>query len=120
MAEIFGVVASALSVAALFNNAVDCFEYIQLRHSFGTDYQTCQLKLDIARLRLSRWGEAVEINHGSRFTEANSSNNQVRIAKSTLEQLLNLFSGAYTESSKFKLAAKEEKLALFDTSTNTN
>ncbi|KAF4447805.1 hypothetical protein F53441_8709 [Fusarium austroafricanum] len=61
--------------SAPFNNAVDCFEYIQLRHSFGTDYQTCQLNLDITRLRLSCWGEAVEINYGSRFTEVNSSNN---------------------------------------------
>ncbi|EXL45109.1 hypothetical protein FOCG_13868 [Fusarium oxysporum f. sp. radicis-lycopersici 26381] len=120
MAEIFGVVAGALSVAALFNNAVDCFEYIQLGRNFGTDYQTCQIKLDIARLRLSRWGDAVQINDDSRFTEINPSNDQVRTAKNTLEKLLDLFGTAYTESSKFKLDAKKEELALFDPSTNTN
>ncbi|SCO78477.1 related to Heterokaryon incompatibility protein s [Fusarium oxysporum] len=120
MAEIFGVVASALSVAALFNNVVDCFEYIQLGRNFGEDYQTCQVKLDIARLRLSRWGDAVKINNDSRFTEVKPSNNQVRVAKNTLEQLLNLFRNAHTESSNFKLGAGEEELALFDPSTNTN
>ncbi|RKK81383.1 hypothetical protein BFJ68_g16008 [Fusarium oxysporum] len=120
MAEIFGVVASALSVAALFNNVVDCFEYIQLGRNFGADYQTCQVKLDIARLRLSRWGDAVKINNDSRFTEVKPSNNQVRVAKNTLEQLLNLFHNAHTESSNFKLGAGEEELALFDSSTNTN
>ncbi|KAH7118133.1 prion-inhibition and propagation, helo domain-containing protein [Dactylonectria estremocensis] len=120
MAEIFRVVAGALSVAALFNNVVDCFEYIQLGRNFGTDYQTCQVKLDIARLRLSRWEDAVKINNDSRFTEVNPSNDQVRTAKNTLEQLLNLFGNVYTESSKLKLAAREEELALFDPSTNTN
>jgi hypothetical protein len=33
MAEVFGIVAGSLSVAVLFNNAVDCFEYIQLGRS---------------------------------------------------------------------------------------
>ena len=70
MAEIFGTVASALSVAALFNNCVDCFEYIQLGRRFGQDYERPQLKVDIAKTRLSRWGEAVAIHRDSRFTTA--------------------------------------------------
>ena len=37
MAEPFGIVAGALGVAGLFNNCVECFEYIQLsRHSGAT------------------------------------------------------------------------------------
>uniref|UniRef100_A0A0D2YHA7 Prion-inhibition and propagation HeLo domain-containing protein n=1 Tax=Fusarium oxysporum (strain Fo5176) TaxID=660025 RepID=A0A0D2YHA7_FUSOF len=119
MAEIFGVVAGALSVAALFNNVVDCFEYIQLGRNFGTDYQTCQIKLDIARLRLSRWGDAVKINNDGKFTDVNSNDDQVRTAKNTLEQLFNLFGRAYTESSNFKFVAGEEGVALFYPNTNT-
>ncbi|KAI1763849.1 hypothetical protein GGR53DRAFT_466984 [Hypoxylon sp. FL1150] len=38
MAEVFGTVAGALSVAALFNNCVACFEYIQLSHHFREDF----------------------------------------------------------------------------------
>lgn len=54
MAEIFGTIAGALSVAALFNDCVECFEYIQLGRHFGRDYETYQLKLDIAMTRLAR------------------------------------------------------------------
>lgn len=39
MAEVFGIVSGALSVAALFKNCVDCFEYIQLGRNFGRDYR---------------------------------------------------------------------------------
>jgi hypothetical protein len=54
MAETFGTVAAVLSVAALFNNCVDCFEYVQLGRHFGQDYERCELKVDIAQTRLSR------------------------------------------------------------------
>ena len=46
-----------LALAGLFNNAVECFEFIQLGRNFGGDFQTSLLKLDDVRLRLSRWGE---------------------------------------------------------------
>jgi hypothetical protein len=120
MAEIFGVVAGALSVAALFNNVVDCFEYVQLGRNFATDYQTCQLRLDIARLRLSRWGAAVDINNDARFADVDPADGQVRTAKHTLEQILSLFGRAYNESSVFKLSARPDDLALFDPASNTN
>ncbi|OCK88685.1 uncharacterized protein K441DRAFT_646327 [Cenococcum geophilum 1.58] len=120
MAEAFGVVAGALSVASLFNNAVDCFEYIQLGRNFGTDYQTCQIRLDIARLRLSRWGPAVDIDHNPDFAVIDPSTDEARTAKRTLEQLLKLFRDAHTQSYDFKSGAREEDLAVFDPRTNTN
>lgn len=120
MAEIFGVVAGALSVAALFNNVVDCFEYIQLGRNFGADYQTCQLRLDIAWLRLSRWGAAVDINNNARFADIEPADKEARLAKRTLEQILNHFDRASGESSTFKLAARPDDLALFDPASNTD
>ena len=51
-----------IALAGLFNNAVDCFEYVQLGRRFGADFQTSLLKLDNARLRLSRWGQAVGLS----------------------------------------------------------
>lgn len=53
IAEVFGVMSGALSIAALFNNAVECFEDVQLGRHFAADFQSCQLRLDTARLRLS-------------------------------------------------------------------
>ncbi|KAJ4214073.1 hypothetical protein NW759_010599 [Fusarium solani] len=55
MTEIFGAVSGAISIAALFNDCVDCFEYIQLARHFGKDYSRCQLRLDVAKWRLDRW-----------------------------------------------------------------
>jgi len=57
-----GLTAGILGLAGLFNNAVDCFEYVQLGREFGRDYQTNLLKLDDARLRLSRWGQSMELS----------------------------------------------------------
>jgi hypothetical protein len=61
MAEPFGIVAGAVGIAATFKACVDCFEYIQLGRHFGRDYQTDLLSLNCARLRLTRWGQAVNI-----------------------------------------------------------
>jgi hypothetical protein len=52
--EPVGLTVGVIALAGLFNNAVDSFEYIQLRRNFGEDFQTSLLKLDNARLRLSR------------------------------------------------------------------
>jgi hypothetical protein len=60
--EVAGLAASMVALAGLFNNALDCFEYIQLGRSFGTDFQTSLLKLDNPRLRLSRWGQAIGLS----------------------------------------------------------
>ncbi|OCK96967.1 uncharacterized protein K441DRAFT_549827 [Cenococcum geophilum 1.58] len=57
-----GLTAGILGLAGLFNNAVDCFEYVQLGREFGRDYQTNLLKLDDARLRLSRWGQSMGLS----------------------------------------------------------
>ncbi|KAH6676742.1 prion-inhibition and propagation-domain-containing protein [Halenospora varia] len=63
MAEIFGIVAGAAGLASAFVPCIECFEFIQLGRNFGKDYQTCQLKLDVAALRLSRWGLAVGLGN---------------------------------------------------------
>ena len=46
-------------LAGAFTACVDCFEYIQLGRQFGHDYGKCLLKLDVAKLRISRWGVAM-------------------------------------------------------------
>lgn len=60
--EIAGLAVSIVSLATTFDSVINCFEYIHLGKKFGADFQGCVLKLDNARLRLSRWGEAVGLN----------------------------------------------------------
>lgn len=51
----------ANGIITSFATVLQCFEYIQIARNFEDDYEFYQLKLDIARLRLSRWGEAAGI-----------------------------------------------------------
>jgi hypothetical protein len=113
MAEIFGVVAGALSVAALFNNCVDCFGYIQLGRHFAEDYQRCQLKIDIAQTRLSRWGMAVAVNENSRFATASPADPSTRQIQSILEEIGLLFQSIQKTSMRYQLGKKSEALTLF-------
>lgn len=120
MAEILGTIASALSVAAFFNNCVDCFEYIQIARNFGRDYRVCQLRLDIARTRLGRWGEAVQINEAPRFSlppgegGEKHKDKDVQLARAILEEIVLLLETAAKSSRRYELRADEEQLALFD------
>lgn len=112
MAEVFGTVASALSVAALFNNCVDCFEYIQMGRRFGQDYERCQLKVDIAKTRLSAWGEAVAINREARFATAAPGDLRTQRVQSILEEIGMLFQSIQKKSKTYELGAEKEDLVL--------
>ncbi|RAL09428.1 uncharacterized protein BO97DRAFT_472465 [Aspergillus homomorphus CBS 101889] len=47
----------------LFKDAVQCFESIQMGSNLGQSIQTSLLKLDVVRLRLTRWGEWVGLSN---------------------------------------------------------
>jgi len=113
MAEIFGTITGALNVAALFNNCVECFEYIQLGRHFGRDYETCQLKLDIAMTRLSRWGQAVDINSDAHFATDSPDDKRVQLAQSILEQIVLLFQSSQKTSKRYEMTAEQQDLVLY-------
>ena len=60
MAEPFGIIAGAIGISSAFTGCVDCFEYIQLGRYFG-------LAISCARLRLTRYGESVNIYNDPRL-----------------------------------------------------
>ncbi|KAL1619773.1 hypothetical protein SLS54_006369 [Diplodia seriata] len=59
---VFFIMEFTSSAVELFRVAIDCFGVIQLARNFDQEFATCQLKLDILQLRLSRWGEVSGIN----------------------------------------------------------
>lgn len=100
MAEAFGVVAGTMGISGLFNNCVDCFGYIHLARTFDRDFRTAQLRLDFARLRLTRWGEAVGANQSSGPDLASP---QARgLAAQALWQIFVLFAESARVTGKFK------------------
>lgn len=113
MAETFGTVAAALSVAALFNNCVNCFEYVKLSRNFGHDYERCQLKIDIAQTRLSRWGKAVAIREDPRFSAESPGDAPTRQVLSILEEIGLLFQAAQKKSKRYEVASRSEDLVVW-------
>lgn len=104
--EAAGLAVGAVALAGLFNNTVDCFEYIQVGRSFGKNFQTSVLKLDVARLRLSRWGESIGLS--SDLDQIQSLDNtklaaeEVRQSQDLLGQIQDLFADAEGVSKKFE------------------
>jgi hypothetical protein len=114
MAEAFGVVMGALSVAGVFRSCVECFDHIQLGKSFGRDYTTCQLRIDAVRLRLSRWGAAVKVQDNPRFTATVADDDQeAKLAISYFEMIQHRTQGLQISSKRYQLASTSQNLDLF-------
>ncbi|XMA14942.1 hypothetical protein WAI453_007733 [Rhynchosporium graminicola] len=114
MAEIFGVAAGALSVASLFNNCVDCFDYIQLGRHFGTDFERCQLKLDILKTRLGRWGQATVLNDNPSFATNLPNEKAAQQVQAILEEIALLFRSTQQSCKRYKISAKPEDLVCLE------
>jgi hypothetical protein len=106
MAEPFGVIAGTIGISSAFTACVDCFEYIQFGRHFGRDIQTDLLAISCARLRLSRWGEAVNIYDDPKLGRPDATATEIRTAKGTLLQILALFADTEEISKKYELTAK--------------
>jgi hypothetical protein len=90
-------------LAGAFTACVDCFEYIQLGRQFGQDYGKCLLKLDTAKLRMSRWGAAMGLGPEPHLKpQMSASNEEIRLAQSLLKQILESFEDAERISERFK------------------
>jgi hypothetical protein len=81
MAEAAGLV---FAVLGAFNDAVQCFEYIQLARNFDRDFQTATLKLAISKLRLSRWGQSVGLDQVTEGAPVVDSHGLVQAFKKSL------------------------------------
>ena len=106
MAEPFGIAAGAVGIAAAFTACVDCFGYVQLGRHFGRDFQTDVLALNCTRLRLTRWGQAVNIYDDPKLGRPDANPAEIQAAKDTLHHILQLFADTEKISKKYKLSAK--------------
>lgn len=113
MAETAGLVIGAVSLAGLFTNCVDCFEYVQIGRHFGKDYQRCLLKLDVVELRLSRWAEAVNSSSTHDGMTVGASANEAQKVGEILEEIITLFNDAERISAKFKAKKTSDELAVY-------
>lgn len=90
-------------LAGAFTACIDCFEYIQLGRQFGQDFGKCLLKLDTAKLRMSRWGVAIRLGSEPHLPpQLSVTEEEIILAKSLLEQILESFEDAERISARFK------------------
>ncbi|KAH6880342.1 hypothetical protein B0T10DRAFT_581560 [Thelonectria olida] len=94
MAEMFETVAGALGLAALLDQGVECFKYIQLGRHFARDFD---------------WDEAVDINNARLTTEA-PGDKEVQLARAILEKMSVLFQSMQNSSKRYELNASVEDL----------
>ena len=113
MMEPFGVVSGAVGIASAFTACIQCFQYVQLGRNFGRDFQPNLLLLDSIGLRLSRWGEAVDIYADPSLGNPNATPEELQNAKGTLFQILSLFEDTKAISQKHQVSAKSGE-ALFE------
>src|SRR5271154_7036183 len=128
MAEAFGIFAGAAGLAGLFTPCVECFEYIQFGRKFGKDYETSLVKLDVVRLRLSRWGVSVglvadptEPRPSILATRTQASDAELELVEKILGQIKDAFDEVETTSIMFKTKAEKSKstdLVLYDPNTD--
>ena len=118
MAEAFGITAGAVGIASAFTACVDCFEYIQFGRHFGRDYQTDLLILNCSRIRLTRWGQAVDILNDPQMGRPDATVPEIRTVKETLLQILVLFADSAKISQQYKLNTKTgEDLSVLSSDT---
>ena len=117
--EVAGLAVGVVALAGLFNNAVDCFEYVQLGRSFQQDYTTCVLQLDCARLQLSRWGQSVGIGQdlqNNSTPQVSMTDEDVRTAQKLLDRVIVLFDLAKASAERYNIQTKHrgQELAIHE------
>ncbi|KAH7126432.1 prion-inhibition and propagation-domain-containing protein [Dactylonectria estremocensis] len=81
---------------------------------FGRDFERCQLRLDITKTRLSRWGEAVAINEDPRFATDAPDDRDSRQAQAILEEIELLFQSVQKSSKRHEINASQDDLVRFE------
>jgi len=104
--EVTGFVFTVISLAGLFNNAVQCFEYVKLGQDFKLDFTTGQINLDLAQKRLSRWGKALGLDRVESEEQQllinRSSEEERRKVGMALNHLITLFNEAEERSKSYR------------------
>ena len=107
--EPVGFTIGVMGLAGLFSTCMQCFDYVQLGRAFGDDYGKCLLRLDAAKLRLSRWGEAVGIAVTSQDRKpVVLSPQEFHLAQSLLQQIQDSFDDTEKISKRYRKHAEME------------
>ena len=111
MAEAAGLTLGALGIAALFNNALECFQYVRVAKDFGQDFETYQIRLHLSEIRLSHWGSVVGITDTDAETPLQCSQGKQDVAQRTLEHIIELFQVTEEKAKSLERRSSEPELS---------
>ena len=107
-----------------FTACVDCFDFVRIGRRLGRDYETSIIKLDLVRLRFTRWGEAAGLVQADEAIASSQIKKRLAIRDEDLEtiyrtlgQILSLFEKSANESKRFALKNPNDKDDLSQTAT---
>ncbi|KAI9043654.1 uncharacterized protein KD926_003004 [Aspergillus affinis] len=89
----------------LLNQTVGYFESVQIGDSFGKRFHTSLLKVDVIKLRLTRWGQSVglaNLAHVQSLRETKLAAEDIPKVQDLLSEILDLISDAEKLSHRFK------------------
>ncbi|THY02263.1 hypothetical protein D6D02_08472 [Aureobasidium pullulans] len=112
--EAGGLGIGAVALAGLFNNVVDSYGYVRLGKQYAKDFETSQAKLDLSRLQLSRWGEALglaSITETTQLPTALGSSDKIAKAENALGNILHLLDDAQHLSKRYEQRASGDSIA---------
>ncbi|THX51752.1 hypothetical protein D6D08_09730 [Aureobasidium pullulans] len=112
--EAGGLGVGAVALAGLFNNVVDSYGYVRLGKQYARDFETSQAKLDLSRLQLSRWGEALglaSITETTQLPTALGSADEMEKAENALGNIFNLLDDAQHLSKRYEQRASGDSIA---------
>ncbi|THY70991.1 hypothetical protein D6C86_09740 [Aureobasidium pullulans] len=112
--EAGGLGVGAVALAGLFNNVVDTYGYVRLGKQYARDFETSQAKLDLSRLQLSRWGEALELGSITKTTQlptALGSSDNIAKAENALGNILHLLDDAQHLSKRYEQRTSGDAVA---------
>jgi len=78
-AEAIGLAFGAISLASLFQTCVECYEYIDRDRTYSRDLAKLMIKLEIEKIRLTLWGEGVDVFRESERLHEVFERSQVRL-----------------------------------------
>ena len=111
MAETTGLIIGAVSLASLFTDCIDCFNYIRVGQALQDDFSIYQTELDVLQLRFSRWAQAVtKISTAKRSLVTDDI---APLVENILKQIARLFQRAREDAEDYADTA-DARLAFLD------
>ena len=111
MADVTGLVISAVALASLFTTCIELFEYFELGRNYAYDHQLAITKLTLLKVRLAGWGLSLNVKSPGHEDAGlrKSWPNEGDVVGRSLFGIKNIFEDASLLVDKYKLTPRRTR-----------